>query len=117
MITRSIGIVVIGVGVLSGPAFAQFEIPAPSAPPQTLTPAPRVYSPGVKTNRTQLFSQSSLPNPLLSPGIFPTPTVTPPKAIPPIPAPPTQPASYIAWDADSKEYSAKPGDAMANFTF
>jgi hypothetical protein len=144
MITRSIAIVVMGVGVLSsGPAFAQFEIPAPSAPPQTLTVGPGAPVAGVKTNRTRLFSQAGQPNPVLPPGFIPpgTPPVPPrapniypsgvpaplanstvpmlnPQAVPGvIPAPPTQPASYIVWDSESKEYSAKVGDTTAHFTF
>ena len=34
-----------------------------------------------------------------------------------LPKPPTQPPSYIAWDAESKEYNAKPGEGSAHFTF
>ena len=137
MITRSFAFAFVGLGVLLGAsAFGQVTAtPAPLATP----PA----APGVKTNVTQLFSPSMrrglpgyplpFPPPLLPqptaaassvpPGL-PAPLAVPPRPIPPpasinsaLPKPPSQPASYIAWDAESKEYSAKPGDSSAHFTF
>ena len=43
-----------------------------------------------------------------APNILPTTPQTPP--------PPTQPASFLAWEADSKNYDAKPGELAAHFT-
>lgn len=160
MITPSSGVLVIAVGVL-GSLVLLADGPLPVPP----TPAPRAAftpagAPGVKTNRTQLFSQFPQPNPVLPRGLFPpvpptpartapiqsgtgipapladvpspvvpprpvtaspspytTPGIANPYVPPAIPKPPTQPASYIAWDAESKEYSAKAGESSAHFTF
>lgn len=46
--------------------------------------------------------------------VVPAPSALP--AAPPTLPPPTQPASYLAWDADSKNYDAKPGELTANFS-
>jgi len=136
-------IVAIALGGFSGlSAFGQaLAPPTPPVPPRG--PAfPSAAVPGIKTNRTRLFSQTPQPNPVLPPEFNQSATFppryplnpyrpgTPSAGIPPqspyvnpvvpahvIPKPPSQPASYIAWDAESKEYSAKPGDSMANFTF
>jgi mono/diheme cytochrome c family protein len=97
---------------------------------------------GVKTNRTRLFTQVDLPNPVLPPGFSPNPPSPPPpvNSAPQVPpgfpaplvAPPvtprifhtipvssevSQPPSYLLWDSESKDYNAKFGEPSAHFTF
>src|SRR6266513_1924491 len=52
---------------------------------------------------------------------LPTPDVraipTPPLPVSAIPTLPMLPANTLAWDADSKDFDAKPGEQMARFTF
>jgi hypothetical protein len=115
--------------------------PVPSKSPLV----PSYSAAGVKTNRTHLFNQAELPNPVLPPGLVPprlrpanpitqvppgtpAPLLVPPHPVvsqpvpsqpvaPAIPPPPAQPSSYLAWDAELKEYSAKVGEPSAHFTF
>src|SRR5258706_2723795 len=145
MITRSLAYLVIGFWTLDSiSAFGQVSSAPNGAPAPLLPPAPlagRVGSPGVKTNRTQLFSSAPiqprfvpptlglppgprvLPQPVATAGFGrPAPLADPPRPVAPpptvsLPKPPTQPANYIVWDAESKEYNAKPGEASAHFTF
>src|SRR5438552_5048675 len=42
---------------------------------------------------------------------------TPPLPVAAIPAPPMLPTNTLAWDADMKDFDAKPGEQMARFTF
>src|SRR5436309_402645 len=87
MITRSLAFLVIGLGALeAGSAFGQSSASLNSAsptPPLPPIPAPLVgspNSPGVKTNRTQLFSSTPIQPRFVPPtlGVPPVPrTVTP----------------------------------------
>jgi mono/diheme cytochrome c family protein len=135
------------VGIALGSLTAFGQALAPPAPPTPPLPPQRtvIAGPSVRTNRTKLFAQTPQANPVLPPEFAqpaqPRPAVvqspvrpyqpgapvgaTPQSpyynpalaAAPVVPKPPTQPPSYIAWDAESKEYNAKPGDSMASFTF
>jgi len=141
MITRSIACCILGCAVLSGlRAFADDNLTV-GGYPQTLT-----VGPGAPTNRPNMVRPPQIPqsNPLLPPGFrppglpvaqppynasrvppgYPAPLADPPKLaytppanVAPVPKPPSQPATYLAWDAESKEYSAKPGEPSAHFTF
>src|SRR4051812_32529412 len=112
---------------------------AAAEPPQS--PANLTAGAGVKTNRTQYFPPQPRPSlPLLPPSLFYPPQVSRPgvpmgipaplanpapynaparqaSTVSSVPAQPTQPPTYIAWDSEMKEYHAKVGDSMAHFTF
>src|SRR5256714_9806169 len=144
MITRSFACAFFGIGFLVGAsAFGQVTAtPAPGAnpptPPGVATNGAQLFSPSIKRGLPGYplpFPPPSIPQhtPTAAssvPAGFPAPLAAPPRpAISParpaisapikssVPKPPTQPASYIAWDSESKEYSAKPGDSSAHFTF
>ncbi len=59
-----------------------------------------------------IFAETPAP---VAPATPPVPAATPVAVVPPAPAAPAAPA--LIFDAESKEYNAKPGDAAANFTF
>ena len=138
---RSFWYLVLGLGVISSEADlpAQSTVPLPPMPPM-----PTLSASGLKTNRTRLFNQANLPNPVLPPGLSPTPPPPPPPQNPTVQVPPgypaplvapppvtprvfptyppaaaaaTQPASYLAWDSEVKEYNAKLGEPSAHFAF
>src|SRR5438046_1245565 len=138
---RRLSFLVLALGVLSTGSILAADIEPPIPPLPTELPKPRApRAPGVKTNRTALFAQPTHPtaaNPVLPPALrTPPPSLSPslmPQApglpapllqpqrptpvFPAAPAAPTQPASYVQWDAESKEYTAKPGEPTAHFTF
>src|SRR3954466_9493250 len=106
-------------------------------------PLPVVNAPSVRTNRIQSFSPAARPpSPMLPPSLFappgspiatvgrpaagpsrvpapldPTRSVIHPTAPPLGQTPPSQPANYLTWDSEMKEYHAKVGESMAHFTF
>jgi len=95
--------------------------PLPPMPPTqsvrrlpTLRPHPPVTV--AQTNRPALAAAPSVPTPLVQP---PPAAVNPflPPVAPPPPAPQVTNPGALAYDADQKEYSAKPGETMANVTF
>jgi cytochrome c553 len=139
---RGLRIIALGLCLSGGSALAAEGV-APLAPKLPLVP--NYSGAGVKTNRTQLFTQAEAPNPVLPPGLLPprerprlapremplgtpAPLLVPPQPVLPPgaarqpvvltpPPPPAQPSSYLAWDAESKEYAAKVGEPSAHFTF
>jgi len=139
MTTRRLASAFLGAGLLfSVSAFCQVTAtPAPLANPPTppgfaTNAPPQAFSPSIKRGLPGYplpFPPPSIPQhqptaaATVPPG-YPAPLATPgrpatpqPVVNPVLPKPPTQPATYIAWDAESKEYNAKPGDSSAHFTF
>ncbi len=100
--------------------------PLPPLPPPRVQPAARPVqiAPKPQNGVTNELTQSSpatpataLPSPAL-PGPRPPSAAQPlPITIVPQPLPQRQPLTALAWDAESKDYAAKPGDTNANFTF
>jgi len=80
----------------------------PFRPPTSLLPPTLFMPPSGASSRM-------MPAPLANPRS----TIVPPQAaqIAQVAAAPTQPPSFIAWDADLKEYHAKVDDSQAHFTF
>jgi mono/diheme cytochrome c family protein len=137
MSKRSLAFLVFVLGLNWGFSATVGEPPVP--------PHPTISSAGVRTNRTQNFAPPRASLPLLPPTLFyppaqpqnaragvpvgiPAPLANPGPITPqtrpaptatasPFPTAPTQPPSYIAYDAEMKEYHAKVGDSMAHFTF
>lgn len=127
----------------AGAAVAQESAPKPPLPPEPTQVRPVPFTPASRANAGSPFVQlgPKLPSPLppavaqaqppepTGPPVRPVPlapTFTPaPVALAPaattvtsqVPPPPQQPASYLTWDSESKEYTAKVGDTNAHFTF
>ncbi len=112
------------------------QIQAPLRPPLPPVPVLRQTPSGARTNRPATAPPQVTPVPSVVP--VPADGTTPPGALvpqtSPIPRPgpipitpasasplivpyPAAPASPLVWDADVKEYTAKPGETNAEFTF
>ena len=109
---------VIGFVAISA-AFAQ--TPPPLPPPAPKLPPELLRRPPVKA-----VPQDPLVNQFvqLPTNAVPAPAPTPLPLVPAAPPtrtfvtpPPTQPLTALAWDGESKEFAAKPGDTNASFTF
>ena len=84
------------------------QLPPPVLTPPAPPPAPTVTIPNVQPGQPAQFVRPAplaQPPPVLQPGVLPA---TPP---------PPQPAAYLAWDAERKEYKAELTDTNAHFTF
>jgi mono/diheme cytochrome c family protein len=85
---------------------------APEPPPLPAAPTPSVGSkPFTPPQSASSIAPFRAPQPAQKPVVVTNPTVTVP------PAPKLQPATYLAWDAESKEVSPKIGETSAHFTF
>jgi mono/diheme cytochrome c family protein len=100
--------------------------PVPQLPPRSRLPMIRPAQihaagqarPGVQTNLTSPVFQSGplFSQPVLS-GVPTQPAQHPIAVTPPQPVVGMLPPSSLAWDSESKDYEAKPGEGTANFTF
>jgi mono/diheme cytochrome c family protein len=93
--------------VIGGVLCAVAQQPPPPLPAPIPQPAPQSVQPQPAT------TQAQTPVPNAAPPATPAPVIPNPLAVV---APPPNPTNLVA-DADTKKYSAKPGDAAANFTF
>ncbi len=124
--------VILGLGagyLLNAQDTSQASSPAPGViarrppPPPPMPPKPptRTNLPVASVTRTKPAGPAPVTPPVPAPPPAPsTPAITQTTAPKPAPAPappPQLPGSVIAWDADTKEYTAKPGEMTAPFTF
>jgi mono/diheme cytochrome c family protein len=107
------------VALVSGAAITSFSAQptppgAPPAPPGAINPP--TVQPVIVTAPAATNPPAAVPAPPVVPG---QPVPPAPPRVAPVPANvgPTTPPSALVWDAEQKEYTSKPGEPSAHFTF